>query len=199
MNRKTTYTGLVACALLAVSSTQASGFIRPLVSFVAPTSEGYSNAAGYGVAVGLTPDQGKHHELSLEVNYSAWKEDDSFAPYRVTAEEKYMPILLNYRYYFGSATRTTRFFIGPSIGVTQARYSASFSGPYFNESDSATDWVPTISAAAGLEFSIGDKISLQLGYRFLAVDEAEIEMFGRTSKLDSFTANIAFLGLGSRF
>jgi len=199
MNRKTVTVGLAALAF-ALPSIQAANpaFIRPTVAYVAPEADGYDDAGYIGVAAGVVTAPNSQHEFSGEIGFTGWEFDERVGPSRVEATETYAPILANYRYYAQPANAKVRFFFGPSIGFTHAIYEIEVSGPVFRKDDSS-EILFTVAGNAGVDIRFNDKLSLNLGYRYLYIDSGETELFGSTIDLDESKAHVIFAGLNIRF
>ena len=202
MNRKTLLSGLVALALVAVSSLQAAGngFVRPTIAFVSPDAEGYDDALYAGADVGAFLGKNRNHEISGEIGGVAWEYKENFGALRGEGEETYVPFLANYRYYVGTPdVNKVRFYFGPSLGFTSATYEAKVWGPGFYRADEASEVLFTFAANVGVEVKINERLSLNIGYRYLHIDGTETELFGSNIDLDDSKAHIGSVGLTVRF
>jgi opacity protein-like surface antigen len=201
MKRKIILTGLVAMTLAMTAHSQAAGpaFIRPTLAYVMPDADGYDDAAYIGVAAGVVSGTKQEHEFSGEIGAMGWEFDERDGGLRAQGTETYVPILANYRYYAQPADAKVRFYIGPSIGFTQAQYEIEVSGPGLFRKDDTTETHFTWAANLGVDIQINEKISLNAGYRYLYIDGGEAELFGNTIDLDESKAHAITAGLNIRF
>jgi opacity protein-like surface antigen len=201
MNRKIVLTSLVASALAAVATTQAAGpaFIRPTVAYVMPDADGYDDAAYLGVAAGATVGQTSQHEFSGEIGATGWEFEERFGSTWIEGTETYVPFLANYRYYAQPADAKVRLYFGPSIGFTQARYEIEVRSPGFFGKDDSTEILFTFAANIGVDIQLTEKLSLNVGYRYLYIDGGETELFGADIDLDESNAHAITAGLNIRF
>jgi len=201
MNRKTTLSGFVALALVAVSSlTAGNGFIRPTVGFVSPDAEGYDDSIYLGADIGSFLGKNQNHEVSGEIGFVAWEFDQREGAFRAEGEETYVPLLVNYRYYVGTPdVNKVRFFFGPSLGFTEATYEVKVTGPGMNLKGDASELLFTYAVNLGVEIKFTEKLSLNLGYRYLHIKGTDTELFGSRIDLDDSKAHVGFAGLTCRF
>jgi opacity protein-like surface antigen len=148
-------------------------FLRPLVDYNEYLTSGYVNHGGYGVALGFIAAQ--THELSLEMDYSHWSSTTFVAPglgagsFNTAGTGQIIPYLLNYRFYLGPADWFVRFYVGPSVGLVEVRghYSLPLAGAVY--STDFNHWSLAWAGSGGLVFALTKGISLEAGYRYLAV------------------------------
>ena len=148
-------------------------FVRPLLQYNEYLTSGYVNHGGYGVALGFIADQ--THELSLELDYSQWSSATFVAPstgpvgFNTAGTGQILPYLLNYRFYMGGSDWFVRFYVGPSVGLVQVRghYSLPLEGVTY--STDFNHWSLAWAGSGGLVFALTKHISLDVGYRYLAV------------------------------
>ncbi len=197
-----TTTKLVALATLFTAlsgSANAEGFVRPSLLFVSPTMAGASTATGFGFAAGGRFGPRSEHEISLEGDWVKWDESASYAGYRVSGALKYTPILVNYRYYFGSAASPARFYLSPTSGFAGTTAEVSAIGPEVNLGIGDTTWSFAWGAGAGVAIRLAPKIDLDVGYRFLCVKGSDVTISGTTVTLDDARAHILYAGVSFRF
>lgn len=202
MKRTILLTGVVALASAALPSSYAAAgvaFVRPVIAYVAPEADGYDDAGYIGVAAGATLGATRQHEIGGEIGGTGWEFDERFGSIRSQGEENYVPILANYRYYVQPAGAKVRVFFGPSIGFTSASYEIEVSGPGLFQKDDSTEVLFTIAGNVGVDFQLNDKLSLNVGYRYLYIEGGDTELLGTNIDLDESKAHLIFAGLNIRF
>jgi hypothetical protein len=161
-----------------VFADNADYFVRPEIDYVSPQDKGTSEATvGYGLSFGKQLGSDKEHEISLDLLY--WDENKTLVETlpvtsTIRSKHKMMPLLLDYRYYAGSSDGRLRLFLGALAGYTNADESFNVnqtSAPVFSGTASATRWLPTLGGTAGIEIKTSDRVSVQLGYRYLHIFE----------------------------
>ena len=201
MNRSIVITGLAALALAANTAGHAAtqAFIRPVIAYVNPEADGYDDAAYLGVQAGIFTGPTKQHEFSAEIGATGWEFDEREAGLRVQGTETYVPVLASYRYYVQPADSKVRFFFGPSIGFTHANYEVEVSGGGGFSKDDSAEIFFTAAGNVGVDIKFNEKLSLNVGYRYLFIDGGETEIFYSTVQLDDSKAHVVFAGLNIRF
>ena len=200
MNRKIILSSFVALALAAVSSLQAgTGFIRPVVGYVSPDADGYDDAGYIGFAGGVFVGPTQQHEFSAEIGMTMWESDETVFGIRFEGEETYVPVLANYRYYFQPREAKVRFFVGPSIGFTEVTFDIKATGPGINRSDDSSEYLATGALNAGVEVKLNEKLSLDIGYRYLYIEDGSTTLLGVNAEFDESKAHALFAGLTFRF
>jgi outer membrane protein W len=172
---------------LGLSAYAQSGFIRPELSLVMPTTKAgqfdakLKSTVGYGIAGGVVFGAQDEQEIGVSISLADVKGSTSTSTpfnyygtnYNTGSDSfkvKTMPVLLNYRYYFGAKADGTRFYFGPSIGYTHLKYTETAVGnrPGFvdtitiNDSKNGFTW----AMALGFAVKLADKTDLDVGYRF---------------------------------
>jgi outer membrane protein W len=203
MNR-TKFFAVAACAFFGViapaHAANATGFVRPVVAYVSPTTDGYDDAGYIGVQAGVLIGPNRNHEFSAEIGGTGWDSDERIGTLRVEATETYVPILASYRFYVGSNEAPVRFFFGPSLGFTTVSYDVEMSSPgFFLRDDDAVEVRATAAANIGVDFRVNTRFSINLGYRYLYIDGGETELFGTDFEIDESKAHVVFTGLTIRF
>lgn len=194
-------TGLAALALTVTTSSQAAvqAFVRPVIAYVHPDADGYDDAGYLGVQAGVFTGATKQHEFSGEIGATGWDFDDRYGNTRVQGTETYVPVLASYRFYTQPVGSKVRFFFGPSIGFTEAGYEIEVSSPGRFEKDDSTEIFFTFAANAGLDITVNDRFSINVGYRYLHIDGGETELLGNDLDLEESKAHVVFAGLNIRF
>jgi opacity protein-like surface antigen len=201
MNRKIVLTGLAFLAL-AVPTIQAAGpaFIRPTVAYVTPDDvDGYDDAAYIGFAAGAAVGAGRQHEISGEIGAMGWEFDERVGPVRVEATETYVPFLASYRYYTHPVESKVRFYFGPSIGFTVARYDIESRSSFYSVDDEAVEYLFSFAANLGFDINLTEKLSLNVGYRYLYISSGETELFDAQIDFDELKSHMVVAGLNIRF
>lgn len=193
---------LVACvALVSLSpfASAADAFVRPVVSLIIPQSGGLDNEVGYGVAAGALFGADSSHEWSLEVTHARWKYeqmmdlsglDGDTLHFSGPSVDTVTPVLVNYRYRFGSRASRVRFYLGHSLGATQIKRKAwaAENGMYRVSFRSENDWKFTVAGSAGVAVKLTERVELEAGYRYSWVDD-----------LISRRTHNVYLGAGIKF
>lgn len=181
------------------SSARAEGFVRPSLFYVWPTMSGASSAAGVGFAAGSRFGPQIEHELSFEGDWVKWDESASYSGQHVSGSLTSVPCLLNYRYYFGKAASTGRFYVGPSAGFARTTAAVSAIGSDTRVSASDSSWSAAFGASAGLVFRLAEKVELDVGYRYLVVRGSHVTLSDVTVSLDDARASILYAGISFKF
>jgi len=178
---------------------RADSFLRPIVSFDSPTTDGFKDTVGYGFVAGTYLGENRTHELSFEFHYNDWDYSSSYAGYSVKGSERNMPYLLNYRYHFGAGTDKARFYVGPSLGFTKTRLNvdATLSDAILRVESS--DWAFSWGGSAGVLINLTDQTDLDLGYRYLNTDGRNVTVTGTTVHIDDRKTHMLYAGLNIRF
>ncbi|MFA5262272.1 MAG: outer membrane beta-barrel protein [Opitutaceae bacterium] len=188
MNSNIKIAAVAAFFAIGVSAYAQQGFFRPEVAYVLPATKiGYSEAklkgaAGYGVAGGAVFGAQDEHEIGLSLSMFNTNASESTAePVNFAGTQyssgsdsikvKAMPVLLNYRYYFGAKTDTTRFYVGPSIGFTHMKGTETLVGnrpggiiDILESGDTSNGFSGALSL--GVAVKLADKTDLDIGYRY---------------------------------
>lgn len=191
---------IICAAVLAIlpCSVFADYFVRPEIDYVSPQDKDRSSSSatvGYGLSAGTQLGSAQEHEISLDLLY--WNENESrFQTVPSISsfawKHKMMPVLLGYRYYAGGSNSKVRLFLGALAGYTHANesFSANQSSPAINGSASASRWLPTLGGTAGLEIKASDRVSVQLGYRYLHIFEKNYQSTAFAVHPDAYNANL---------
>lgn len=190
--------------MLTAQAAAADSFLRLLVSSDAPTDAGISSATGYGLVAGTRIGPKQEHEFSFECHHTAW---NIFllanAMYPVAGRETNTPLLLNYRYQFGAHESRIRFYAGPALGFTRVHLNIAIAYPTFAPGPAiernVTDWSFTWSGSAGVLLRLADKADLDLGYRYLCVQDPNHIKGIANLPLDDRKINLFYAGIGFRF
>jgi opacity protein-like surface antigen len=196
-----TITKTAACAAMLLLNLPvfAEGFVRPLVEFISPETDGYSTRAGVGAVVGSQFGKQEEHELSFEAAGTQWNTARVSSVGAVALQERFVTCLLNYRYHFGPATAPVRFYAGPSLGYTNNDVSGAVTGAHGVTAGRESIWNLTWSGSAGLTFKLSEKIELDVGYRFLHVQPRDTTLAGYAFKGEAVKAHVVYAGVGFRF
>lgn len=187
--------------LTVLSSQAAETFIKPLVSYVAPSTEGYSDAGAVGFAAGTRIGGNNEHEFSFETHYAQW--DAKFRSPGLNADgtQRFVPNLVGYKIR-GNGINTLEnvtFYIGPNVGATYIQTEGKASG-VISGRDSHSAWVLTYGGSAGFIINLSKRLELDIGYRFLRM-EAQDDFNLGPFLVRSEAANVSVVsaGLGIKF
>ncbi len=193
-------TSLFAATALALTSTlHAGSFLRPYAAYVNPSAEGYSDAAAVGFAAGIQSGAQDQHEIGFDWSYTEYDSEVRIGAFVATGTEKYMPCLASYRFLFGTKENKARVYVGPSLGFTNIRASASVVGPGIAVSGSDSAWAATAAGSAGALVALTDKIALDVGYRFTRVGAAEVKVAGLRAEVGDVNVHSMYAGVSFRF
>ena len=78
-------------------------------------------------------------------------------------------------------------------------YEIEASGPGVFVKDDSIETFFTLAANAGVDIRLTQKLSLNLGYRYLYIDARKTELLGSTFHLDDFKSHLVTAGLNIRF
>ncbi len=199
MNTTTKIITLAAVLTALAGTARAEGFIRPSLLFVSPTMSGASTATGFGLAAGGRFGPKAAHEVSLEGAWVSWDESASYAGYHVSGTLKYQPLLITYRYYFGTAESPARLYLSPTGGFARTTAEVNAIGSDVNLSVGDSTWSAAYGAGAGVAIRLAPRIDLDLGYRYLHVKGSSVTVSGATVTLDDANAHILYAGVSFRF
>ncbi len=187
MNTKIKIAAVAAFFALGLSAYAQSGFIRPELSLVMPTTKAgqfeakLKSTVGYGIAAGVVFGAQDEQEIGVSLSLADVKGSiSSSTPFNFlgtnyttgsdSVKLKTMPVLLNYRYYFGAKADGTRFYVGPSVGYTKVKFTEVMVGtrPGYIDTLTITDFENgfTWALSLGLAVKLADKTDLDVGYRF---------------------------------
>jgi len=188
---------------LASCAFAAEAFVRPVVSYVKPSGDGYSSSTAIGLAAGVYLGAQSEHEINLEFAYTKWDLHESYGgPLHLEGEEKFLPVLVNYRYYVRddtAALKATRFYLGPCVGMTRTKLDFTFTGSGVRFASNDSDWVFTYGGSTGFVTKLGGRFELDLGYRYLRLDQSDYSAPGTTLKGKNSSAHVFSAGVGFRF
>ena len=185
---------VAACLAISTCAYAQEGFIRPELSynFAKLSANGNSwlglkDAVGYGVAGGATFGAQNEHEVGLSIGFLDFTPTSSLPASSITGKIKSVPVMANYRYYFGAKTASLRFYLAPSIGYSSDKvdYTLNVSGGSFHHTSSGTDF--TWGAGLGVLFKVADKVDVDVGYRYVAVDYTDAK-----AKIGALFAGVNF-------
>lgn len=197
-NMKTNLTPLLIATCLAISpcAYAQEGFIRPELSYNFADLSVSSNpgvdlkdAVGYGVAGGARFGAQNEHEISLSVGILDFSTTSSDPAAAISGKIKTVPILANYRYYFGAKADSMRCYLAPSAGYSDVKVDTTVTvgNNTARFSSSGTDF--TWGAGLGLLFKVADKVDMDLGYRYQEVKESDGKL----------KVNTVYAGINFRF
>jgi opacity protein-like surface antigen len=166
------------------------GFIRPELSYNLPTISVPHNpeirlrdAFGYSVNGGVLLGTQNENEIGLSVGILNFP---MFAHHiqGVTAfsgKVKTIPIMANYRYYFGTKADPVRFYLAPSLAYTRVQIDATTNGPSGFAWGRSTSTDFTWAGGLGVLIKVAARVDLDVGYRYQgelkeAVTGTEIRM-----------------------
>jgi len=187
---------LATCLAIGTCAYAQEGFIRPELSYdfakisiTGATGIDLKDAVGYGVAGGAFFGVQNEHELGLSVSVTDFRLTSSITGTNITGKTRIVPILANYRYYFGAKADSMRFYLAPSLGFTSSRGDAAIinGNTLTRASSSGND--STWGAGFGVLFKVADKIDVDAGYRYMEFKESNAKI-----KMNSL-----YLGVDARF
>jgi opacity protein-like surface antigen len=191
---------MIAAATFAHAQTATQGFLRPTLGYAIPDADDYDNELTYSLAGGVTMGE---NEWSAEIGRASWDSGENMGNISIAAKEAYVPFLANYRRYFTLKDNKVRIYAGPSLGFTYAKYEIEFRGRTGNTviygKDDARDTLLTLAANVGADINLNEKMSINLGYRYLYLDEASITILGAKTEIDEFKAHVISAALNVRF
>ncbi len=174
---------IATCIAIGTCAYAQEGFIRPELSYNFASLSvsnnpgiGLKDTVGYGVAGGASFGAQNEHEVGLSVGIVDFTPTISAAGSRLTGKLKTVPVLANYRYYFGAKADSMRFYLAPSVGYSNVKIDWTATGPGGTAviSKSGTDF--TWGAGLGVFFKVADKVDLDLGYRYQEVKETDAKV-----------------------
>lgn len=192
-------------------------FLRAGGWWINPEARGFSSQAGPAAEVGAVFDALRHHQVSLEVAHVPWEMDRRFtalAPGALlgsTGEGHLTPVLAGYRYSLRDGAARWRPFVGVAAGATKVsgRSETFLSGLAWG--GEVERWAATFAGSAGIAVELRPRLSLELGYRYLHLEDVTYPtaMFrgvlgftGGPGPTESFAAtrhHVVALSLGFRF
>jgi hypothetical protein len=188
---------MITATALTRAETPAKAFIRPSVAYIIPESDGYDdNKISIGLTAGAASDI---NELSAEVGFFGWDFSEVDGVVSIKAKESYLPILANYRRYFSFNSNQMRLYVGPSMGFTPSKYEIEGRAPGVFVEDDATKTRFTLAANVGFDIKVNERISFNLGYRYLYLNKSTIEILDTDVDLDALKAHVVNAGLNIRF
>ena len=178
MNMKINLNILAFVACLATSTgayAQVVGFIRPELSYNFPTISvphnpeiSLKDSFGYSLAGGVLLGAQNEHEIGLSVgilNFSM----SAHSIQGVTTFSgmvKTIPIMANYRYYFGAKGDPVRFYLAPSLAYTRVQVDVTTYGPSGIAWGRSTSTDFTWAAGLGMLIKVATRVDIDIGYRF---------------------------------
>ncbi len=199
---------LAAFCAVSFAGLHAQAFVRPLVGLVEPRDSDASSGTYLGLVSGYYwrgADSSVTKEVSVEFGRAKWDYDTTILSYGVHGEESYVPVVLNLRAHVDIPEELQipgfRFYIGPSIGTSYAKYEVSIkdSGGSTLFADDDSNWVFTYGASAGFVVPIYKAIDLDIGYRFIHLDGDDVEIAGQNMSISSSSVHVLYMGIGYRF
>ena len=177
MNMKTNLNilALVACLSTSAGAYAADGFIRPELSYNFPTISvphnpeiSLKNAFGYSVDGGVLLGAQNEHELGLSVgslNFSM-SANSIQGVTTFSGKVKTIPIMANYRYYFGAKDAPVRFYLAPSLAYTRVQVDVTTTGPSGFAWGRSTSTDFTWDAGLGVLIKVAHRVDIDVGYRY---------------------------------
>ena len=178
----------------------AESYLRPIISNVSPSTEGYSNAVAGGLSAGFYWGPRGQHEINYEWGYTYWDSKGVLSNMGYAIRETFMPHLINYRFNLRlSESNNYSWYLGPSLGFTNNKVTIEATSGSQRVSFSQADWSFTFGGTTGINLRLTDRIDLDLGYRYLSVKGAKYTVSGVTFESQNAHANIVYAGIGFRF
>ncbi len=202
MKRTFSIIGLAVLALAPFSTAQAAKVgvvLRPIVGYVSPDADGYDNAGYIGFAGGVAVGTTRQHEFHVETGVTGWEQKESGYGYYAEGTETYVPVLVGYRHYTEPLGSKLRLYVGPSIGLTHVLYEIEARGSGVFIKDDSNEVLFTAAANIGVEIRFNERMSLDVGYRYLYIDGGDTELLGMNVSFDDARAHIGQVGLNIRF
>jgi len=174
MNANLKTLAIAACLAIGTSSYAQGVFIRPELSFnfvalSGSDSNGFKvqDALGYGVAGGTRFGAQEESEFGLSVAALKFTLASSITGASASGNVKVMPIMANYRYYFGTKSDVARPYFAPSAGWTNIKTNSSVVSGITTSSSSSSGNCFTWAAGVGLLVKLDDRLDMDLGYRYI--------------------------------
>jgi opacity protein-like surface antigen len=176
MNANLKTLAIAACLAIGTSSYAQGVFIRPELSYnfaslSGSNSDGFKvqDALGYGVAGGTRFGTQEESEFGLSVATLKFSLTSNVVGAGVSASGnvKVVPIMANYRYYFGTKSDVARPYFAPSAGWTNIKTSTAVVSGLTTSSSSSSGNCFTWAAGVGLLVKLDDKLDMDLGYRYI--------------------------------
>ena len=165
----------IATCLALGTCAQAEGvFVRPELSYNFVSLNG-SNAnginikdgLGYGIAVGNRFGTQDESEFGVSVGAMRFSLSPSAVGGVGSGNLKAIPLLANYRYYFGAKANAVRCYLAPSIGWTTVKTNfTAFSGGTM-AANGSTGGNFTGCAGVGAVVKLENTVDLDFGYRYV--------------------------------
>lgn len=122
-----TYIVLIT-VLVATAGIRAEPFVRAAGIYAVFQRDGFANRAGFSLAAGTALGADGNHELGLETGGLDWKYHKAFeippgvigASRGEGGDGRLIPVILTYRYRFGSAATPLRFHVEAVTGYTRS-------------------------------------------------------------------------------
>lgn len=201
---------------LAVLSAHAETFLRPSTGWLVFQNSGYSNKPAFGLAAGRAFGEDDAHEVSLEFSHADWEyllaPDSAVMGASTTGGSgRFQPLLLNYRYRFGTADAKVRLYGGASAGFARVHGDAwqvqPVAPPNGDWVGSTSGWRGSWGVALGVEIQLTKRLALDAGYQLRAVAGPEATLHPRNSPannqrsldLPDLTAHVISAGLRCSF
>jgi hypothetical protein len=191
-------------------------FLRAGAWWVDYDAHGFPAQVAPALEVGAALGTTRRHVVSFEAARAPWEFDGRgpgpapSAQLGPTGDGRLTPLLGSYRYYFRDASARWRPFLGASAGVTKVsgRIETFLSGLAWG--GDVERWTDTFAGTAGVSVDLTPRVSLELGYRYLHLENFQYrtDMFrgilgftGGPGPTESFAArnHALSLTLGFRF
>jgi Outer membrane protein beta-barrel domain len=190
----------IATCLALGTCAQAEGvFFRPELSFDFASLNGsdangfkIKDAVGYGIAVGNRFGTQDESEFGVSVDAARFSLSPNVVGGAGSGNLKIIPLLANYRYYFGAKVDAVRCYLAPSIGWTTVKTNyTAFSGGTIT-SNGATGGNFTGCIGVGALVKLEKAADLDFGYRYIGGLKV------RTTNIKA-TVGTLYAGLNIRF
>jgi opacity protein-like surface antigen len=186
--------GLGLGGLLAPAAA-AQTFVRAAAWWVDYDAPYFDSSTGVGAEAGRFFGAGGQQVASLEIARLSWNYAASFAgpapgvQLGTFGHGRLTPLLATYRYHFGSGRARWQAHVGVSVGATRVtgRFDTSFSGlpPQAGELD---NWTATLAGSLGVAFRVWENLFVDLGYRYLRLEDVNVTMHTATFPGGGFVA-----------
>jgi opacity protein-like surface antigen len=167
---------IAVCLAIGTCAYAQGVFIRPELSYnfasvTGSDASGFKtqDALGYGIAGGTIFGAQNENEFGLSIALLKFNlaSNVTGSGVNTSGNLKIVPLLANYRYYFGSKSDVVRPYFAPSAGWTSVKTNATTVNGITTSVNSTSGHNFTWGVGAGLSAKMNDRVDLDLGYRYL--------------------------------
>jgi opacity protein-like surface antigen len=193
----------VLLALAAVQSAVAQEFfVRPTLSYVSSSIDGYDSCVTPGVSAGLYFGGKSQHEVSVNTLFPKFTFDYTYQGVREYGNEKFLPLLLDYKYHavgIDPYAKNVDFYFGGSAGFARSELDILATNGFTTISGTDRDWVFSYGGSAGFIIKLAKHFDVDLGYRFLGLTKEKFTIANIPLTGEDSHAHVIYAGIGYRF